>query len=80
MWRTTLFDEKLEPAVRISIHVPRVEDDARIPAEPDRRSEISIHVPRVEDDKSKGIALQSTDDFNPRPPCGGRQLRRCPEI
>ena len=36
--------------VRISIHVPRVEDDLP-PWWRERTEPISIHVPRVEDDK-----------------------------
>ena len=34
---------------------------------------ISIHVPRVEDDSYFAPLLSFQSDFNPRPPCGGRQ-------
>ena len=34
---------------------------------------ISIHVPRVEDDQTLDEMLRAWNDFNPRPPCGGRQ-------
>ena len=35
---------------------------------------ISIHVLRVEDDRAGPVRWCSAPDFNPRPPCGGRQL------
>ena len=35
---------------------------------------ISIHVPRAGDDYSLSSAFLGTGHFNPRPPCGGRQL------
>ena len=55
----------------ISIHVLRVEDDW---SEDEFRSEfgISIHVLRVEDDFKVAFRLAYKNDFNPRPPCGGR--------
>ena len=34
---------------------------------------ISIHVPRVEDDLRRLVSGEGADNFNPRPPCGGRQ-------
>ena len=55
----------------ISIHVPRVEDDSR-GRPPRRRPHISIHVPRVEDDLLFSEESINYDNFNPRPPCGGR--------
>ena len=39
-------------------------------------SVISIHVPRVEDDQQGNKTNRKLRDFNPRPPCGGRQLLR----
>ena len=36
---------------------------------------ISIHVPRVEDDSCGLSVSRPPRYFNPRPPCGGRQLR-----
>ena len=36
--------------------------------------DISIHAPRVGGDTSAGMGLFYSNDFNPRPPCGGRQL------
>ena len=59
----------------ISIHVPRVEDDAA--AIEGRRyiGIISIHVPRVEDDESQKTKKRKVINFNPRPPCGGRRKR-----
>ena len=35
-------------------------------------STISIHVLRVEDDASSNMVNNVDEDFNPRPPCGGR--------
>ena len=57
----------------ISIHVPRVEDDY-IYCRVRSRNCISIHVPRVEDDDEHSSAAMRRRYFNPRPPCGGRQL------
>ena len=34
---------------------------------------ISIHVPRVEDDRATPANTVWSSNFNPRPPCGGRQ-------
>ena len=39
-------------------------------------SRISIHVLRVEDDRPMRCQTRSPTYFNPRPPCGGRRLRR----
>ena len=36
--------------------------------------QISIHVPRVEDDADTRKQQTYRKHFNPRPPCGGRQL------
>ena len=58
----------------ISIHVPRVEDDHTSSLRPDMMREISIHVPRVEDDMEENNEYPKFPYFNPRPPCGGRQL------
>ena len=38
------------------------------------RQNISIHVPRVEDDGVTMFGVITSCDFNPRPPCGGRQV------
>ena len=59
-------------AKTISIHVLRVEDDTPYKrGSPPRR--ISIHVLRVEDDVADAGSGNGDPDFNPRPPCGGRQ-------
>ena len=55
----------------ISIHVLRVEDDLAVGCNGSTRH-ISIHVLRVEDDAIPVIVTFPPDDFNPRPPCGGR--------
>ena len=57
--------------IRISIHVPRVEDDS-IRFVKLQLVCISIHVPRVEDDEMTYKRYWERNDFNPRPPCGGR--------
>ena len=62
----------VSPLLRISIHVPRVEDDD-LDEKGERIYYISIHVPRVEDDYHFVSTLSSFFNFNPRPPCGGRQ-------
>ena len=38
-----------------------------------QETDISIHVLRMEDDKAPTTQQQSTPNFNPRPPHGGRQ-------
>ena len=55
----------------ISIHVLRVEDDGCGHGQP-HLWHISIHVLRVEDDSMYGCPVSDRNDFNPRPPCGGR--------
>ena len=52
MWRTTTFSIAVNKRVKISIHVPRVEDDIVIADFITEKGKISIHVPRVEDDFS----------------------------
>ncbi len=59
----------------ISIHVPRVEDDLADYVVLLSRF-ISIHVPRVEDDTILLPPHGTRCNFNPRPPCGGRQARK----
>ena len=61
----------------ISIHVLRVEDD-RVTSDRHTTLAISIHVLRVEDDT--GGTIRTTwplQNFNPRPPCGGRRRPNC---
>ena len=66
---------KLQEQINISIHVLHVEDDLKgIFAVP--LSSISIHVLHVEDDLGDPSVLLSSKDFNPRPPCGGRQQKQ----
>ncbi len=61
--------------VIISIHGPRVGADR---GSAHRRSGkgISIHGPRVGADHYSRLLVFKPDDFNPRPPCGGRRHRR----
>ena len=58
-------------AANISIHVLRVEDD-RIGGWKSGSKLISIHVLRVEDDPWMCGSARRQNNFNPRPPCGGR--------
>ena len=37
---------------------------------------ISIHAPRVGGDSCRSTPFSSVADFNPRPPCGGRQQKQ----
>ena len=37
------------------------------------KAQISIHVPRVEDDLNEFTLYSRGNNFNPRPPCGGRR-------
>ena len=75
VWRTTSFPGKSKPKLQISIHVPRVEDDSPVLVT-SVVFEISIHVPRVEDDPAQRLTDTRESNFNPRPPCGGRQLNK----
>ena len=57
----------------ISIHVLHVEDDI----DKKKKAEslrISIHVLHVEDDPLTVCLPSIPPNFNPRPPCGGRQV------
>ena len=70
----TILDETVGPIFQSPSSVWRTTKAGRM----DRLWEgISIHVLRVEDDRNwaNGYALKSRDDFNPRPPCGGRRRR-----
>ena len=76
VWRTTHWIAEFQATDNISIHVLRVEDDALVielfAAEP----RISIHVLRVEDDPSRFDLSLYGPYFNPRPPCGGRRIKK----
>ena len=53
VWRTTALAIPGAPSRMISIHVPRVEDDAVPVIITGDDQLISIHVPRVEDDSAR---------------------------
>ena len=72
VWRTTPHPRETREHTRISIHVPRVEDD-RSGGISNQIGDISIHVPRVEDDRYPRGSGGYMRYFNPRPPCGGRR-------
>ena len=72
VWRTTIQLLLLPRTQKISIHVPRVEDDTKRTLRRILRY-ISIHVPRVEDDSCGLSVSRPPRYFNPRPPCGGRR-------
>ena len=60
----------------ISIHAPREGGDIEVGAGGLLRGNISIHAPREGGDSSRAKARTGADDFNPRPPRGGRPARR----
>ena len=59
----------------ISIHALRVEGDQSTAHGYHISLVISIHALRVEGDRSDRRNDVCKNDFNPRPPCGGRQKR-----
>ncbi len=61
--------------IPISIHAPRVGGD-KIKIAAETGIAISIHAPRVGGDFLPFLSSLSRVDFNPRPPCGGRQIFR----
>ena len=84
VWRTTNTPIKAYNKIKISIHVLRVEDDPPFHHTYEHTA-ISIHVLRVEDDSASDRIFCTAENFNPRPPCGGRPLsvissRRTPII
>ena len=56
----------------ISIHAPRVGGDPQKNAKCIQRVCISIHAPRVGGDSHRKMTGCPNNNFNPRPPCGGR--------
>ncbi len=60
------------PPRLISIHVLHVEDDVACWVKNLNAEAISIHVLHVEDDSAVDVAETQRENFNPRPPCGGR--------
>ena len=62
--------------LKISIHAPRVGgDQSGLPSNLWTR-QISIHAPRVGGDQATTPEIGSMQNFNPRPPCGGRQQKQ----
>ena len=64
--------EATETATAISIHSLRVEGDRQRSAL-HVNAVISIHSLRVEGDAASMIGVKFSVNFNPLPPCGGRQ-------
>ena len=64
-------DEPEEKDDTISIHIPRVGDDADRGQGRTDRDAISIHIPRVGDDHVYARNRPVHSYFNPHPPCGG---------
>ena len=62
------------PVKGISIHAPRAGGDPFFVCYLLNNNSISIHAPRAGGDvDAPGVAREFPRDFNPRPPCGGRQ-------
>ena len=78
MWRTTPPGWHSSSWIIISIHVLHVEDDDAPKSAGRCLSCISIHVLHVEDDGARLSIIQLDTNFNPRPPCGGRQPHKHP--
>ena len=72
VWRETSFAAVISLARQISIHSLRVEGDTLLSGFLYPVC-ISIHSLRVEGDSKKWLTRQSSNYFNPLPPCGGRQ-------
>ena len=56
----------------ISIHAPRAGGDVLLFLPDHNHARISIHAPRAGGDQGRRRYSQAENDFNPRPPCGGR--------
>ena len=73
VWRETQFPSIAFVHVYISIHSLRVEGDWRNAKAAIAKAAISIHSLRVEGDTYKKAYITAIGNFNPLPPCGGRQ-------
>ena len=62
--------------VCISIHAPRAGGDRQLETAIRYAKDISIHAPRAGGDHFFCIRNVDVYDFNPRPPCGGRQQKQ----
>ena len=59
----------------ISIHAPRAGGDTEIYNSYPDEFKISIHALRAGGDRKNISKEDKQNDFNPRPPCGGRQKK-----
>ena len=66
--------------IDISIHAPRAGGDGGREDDYVLSGEISIHAPRAGGDVVLRFRRSVLDDFNPRPPCGGRQAMLPPAL
>ena len=73
MWGATLVGSNIAHHQFISIHAPRVGCD-QTRTDLTRTSRISIHAPRVGCDDNLVVECSPKWHFNPRTPCGVRQL------
>ena len=71
VWRTTLAAVEKELA-KLFQSTSSVWRTTYPPTDIRAKRGISIHALRVEDDAAKPTPGERSDDFNPRPPCGGR--------
>ena len=76
VWRATYRGKYAYLGIaNISIHALRVEGDKFLAASIGFCCKISIHALRVEGDRDIQCRPFRHQDFNPRPPCGGRPIR-----
>ena len=80
VWRETLAAVGSRALVAISIHSLRVEGDSTDSGTVSPPLLISIHSLRVEGDRAPAITKNYSHDFNPLPPCGGRQRLKSQEV
>ena len=72
--RGTTPSVRRSPAWRtISIHVPLAGDDTPSVRRSPAWRTISIHVPLAGDDRQSADSAAASENFYPRPPCGGRR-------
>ena len=77
VWRTTYAFAPFFRGILISIHVPRVEDDRKCERKNKSSSKFQSTSPVWRTTEGDAQSSPAGEDFNPRPPCGGRLLYTC---